>query len=200
MSLAQADATGRISLVPAPVRSLVEAIDKDLERASLGLVQPTTGSPKVARDANWFLNHRIGAVLPRIRGRLLDVGCGVNELVRRYGDGVGVQRVTDIVETEKFDTVTLVAVLNYIPEGEREQVIQACHSRLNKFGRLIITCRRPRGLAPNTVIKLVEACNFRLVYSRPFMLGLNRVYVFGKEELKTLPIMKESCGKNEEHH
>lgn len=33
---------------------------------------------------------RIAKVLPMIQGRLLDVGCGFNNLVKAYGSGVGV--------------------------------------------------------------------------------------------------------------
>ena len=34
--------------------------------------------------------RRIQAVLPHVNGRLLDVGCGSNQLVRHYANGVGV--------------------------------------------------------------------------------------------------------------
>ena len=34
--------------------------------------------------------RRVRAVLPHIRGRLLDVGCGFNRLVRNYENGIGV--------------------------------------------------------------------------------------------------------------
>ena len=199
VSLAWADATGQIHLIPPSVRSPAEAISQDLESISEVVVQPTSVSQKPAgRHLNWFLNHRINAVLLRIRGRLLDVGCGVNELVKRYGNGLGVERGTDIPNTEKFDTVTLVAVLNYISEEERGEVLKQCHERMNKFGRLILTCRLPNGLKPRYIISLVEENGFRLVYSRPFMLWLNRVYVFGKEESKGLPVAKEGC--HEEKH
>ncbi len=196
MSLAQADATGQVNLVPASVRPAGESQDTGTGLTSTDLVQPSDRSQTAvgedsahhSPDLNWFLNTRIRAVLPRVRGRLLDVGCGVNELVRRYGNGLGVQRVTDTSETEKFDTISLVAVLNYIPEVERESVLRECYKRLNKYGRLIITCRTLyKGLAPRSIIPLVEAVNFRLVYSRSFMIGMNRIYVFGKEENESSP-------------
>ena len=63
---------------------------------------------------------RIRAVLPWVRGRLLDIGCGTNSLVGAYaGDGVGVDvhpwpgvdRVVEDsahlpFETGTFDTVS----------------------------------------------------------------------------------------------
>lgn len=73
--------------------------------------------------------ERLRAVLPEIRGRLLDVGAGTNTLVRLYqGDGVGVDVFdfgggTTIVEDTRhlpfpdasFDTITYLACLNHIP-------------------------------------------------------------------------------------
>src|SRR5262249_54791920 len=75
---------------------------------------------------------RAGVVLRMVRGRLLDVGCGTNDLVRKYrefrGDGIGVDvypwpNVDLVVEdTAKlpfpdnaFDTITFVACINHIP-------------------------------------------------------------------------------------
>ena len=72
--------------------------------------------------------ERIAAVRPWIRGRLLDVGAGLNTLARRYPDGVGVD-VHDwgggaqVIENAaqlpfpdaSFDTVTFLACLNHIP-------------------------------------------------------------------------------------
>ena len=200
MPLAQADATGQVRVVSAPVRPAGEPDHACPEPVLQGVVQPSERGETVAgkSDRNWFLNTRIRAVLPRIRGRLLDVGCGTNELVRRYGNGLGVQRVSEIPDTEKFDTITLVAVLNYVPEQEREEVLKQCYARMNQYGRLIVTCRTPatdwvyrmlrpddcKGLPQRILVGLIERCSFRLVYDRPFMFGLNRVYVFGKEEVK----------------
>ena len=201
LNLVEADAVGGFHHLFPPVRPAGEPEDASAEPAVQGAVQPADGSQGETRldpvpDRNWFLNARISAVLPRVRGRLLDVGCGVNGLCKKYENGVGVQRVTDIAETEKFDTVTLVAVLNYIAEPEREQVLLDCYKRLNKYGRLIATVvspigsifhglvrrKQPCGFGKTTVVGIVEKAGFRLVYDRPFMCGLNRVYVFGKEE------------------
>jgi hypothetical protein len=71
-------------------------------------------------------------VIPHVRGRLLDVGCGANQLVRRYGDGLGVDvhpwanvdvLVSDCstleLKSATYDTVTFVACLNHIITGRR---------------------------------------------------------------------------------
>ena len=96
MSLVQANAQGGVYLVPASIRPSTEAKDSDEKSLAETVVQPTDGSEAASgkfADRNWFLNARIRAVLPRVRGRLLDIGCGTNELVRRYGNGVGVDRI-----------------------------------------------------------------------------------------------------------
>ncbi len=80
-------------------------------------------------------DRRVKAVLPYVRGRLLDLGCGSNHLVRQYANGIGVDvhpwPGADCIvsnsasleyEAHSFDTVTIVAALNHIPN--REAVLQ----------------------------------------------------------------------------
>jgi SAM-dependent methyltransferase len=162
-------------------------------------------------------NRRVRAVLPYVRGRLLDVGCGFNLLVRHYANGVGVDVhpwpgadviVTDTAalqwEAQSFDTVTIIAALNHIPN--RAAVLSECRRVLRPGGRIIITMltprtsriwhwlrapwdtdQRQRGMRPGEVygftcaqiLELFEHAGFRLLSQRPFMLGLNRVYIFG---------------------
>ena len=57
-----------------------------------GCILTSAGAHSVYNDALGLLleHRRATAVLPHVRGRLLDVGCGSNQLVRRYGDGMGV--------------------------------------------------------------------------------------------------------------
>ena len=89
-----------------------------------------------------------------LRGRLLDIGCGDNLLVREYGDGVGVDVVewgdVDLVventaklpfEDASFDTICFVACLNHIPN--REEVLDEAHRLLKPDGRLIATMIPP---------------------------------------------------------
>ncbi|MFW6154377.1 MAG: class I SAM-dependent methyltransferase [Planctomycetota bacterium] len=99
---------------------------------------------------------RIRAVLPWVRGRLLDIGCGTNGLVGAYaGDGVGVDvhpwpgvdRVVEDsahlpFETGAFSTVTILAALNHIPN--RREVLAEARRLLGDGGRIIITMIPPR--------------------------------------------------------
>ena len=101
-----------------------------------------------------FEKLRIKKVLPYIRGRLLDIGCGYNNLVRKYGKGVGVDIVNygnaDVIiedasklpfRNESFDTVTMLAVLNHITR--REAALLEAHRVLKKGGKLLITMINP---------------------------------------------------------
>lgn len=164
--------------------------------------------------------RRLKAVLPHVSGRLLDVGCGSNRLVRHYSNGVGVDVYpwpgADLVvgdtaalhwTSESFDTVTIVAALNHIPN--RAAVLTECRRVLKPGGRVVITMltprtsriwhwlrapwdadQRERGMQPGEVygftaaelVELFARCGFILVSQQRFMLGFNRVYVFGVAE------------------
>lgn len=97
---------------------------------------------------------RIAKVLPFVKGRLLDLGCGFNNLVRLYGAGVGVDvypwpGVNVLVgnsaflpfPTHAFDTVTLLAALNHIPN--RLDVLCEVRRVLADDGSLILTTIGP---------------------------------------------------------
>ena len=102
----------------------------------------------------FLVKCRIKAVLPYVKGRLLDIGCGTNELVRLYGNGVGVDvyqwETVDLVventsdlpfDEESFDTVAIVAALNHIPN--RQEVLREAHRLLRIDGRIIVTMIPP---------------------------------------------------------
>jgi SAM-dependent methyltransferase len=95
--------------------------------------------------------ERLRAVMPRIRGRLLDIGAGANALVRSYrGEGVGVDVFdfgggAQIVEDTRrlpfpdasFDTVTFLACLNHIPY--REDALREAYRLLRPGGSVVAT-------------------------------------------------------------
>lgn len=99
-------------------------------------------------------DERLDAVLPHLRGRVLDIGAGPNTLIKRYGNGVGVD-VYDwgggalvVDDTSKlpfgdgeFDTVTFIACLNHIPY--RQEALKEARRLLKSDGRLIITMINP---------------------------------------------------------
>jgi len=156
---------------------------------------------------------RIVKVLPFVRGRLLDLGCGFNNLVRLYSAGVGVDvypwpGVNVLVgnsaflpfPTGAFDTVTILAALNHIPN--RRNVLLEVQRVLADDGKLILTMIGPltgriahvlfvkdertrdglgegerMGMTRQEVESLLRATGFVVQDSVPFELHLNRVYI-----------------------
>jgi ubiquinone/menaquinone biosynthesis C-methylase UbiE len=163
-------------------------------------------------------NKRIEKVIPCIEGKLLDIGCGLNNLVKRYGNGIGVDvynwgSVDMVVEnsaklpfdSDSFDTVTILAALNHIPN--RNEVIIESHRILKRDGKLIITMIPPGisrvwhtmrsrwdvdqaergmqreelyGIRAGELIQMVLLNGFILVKKERFMLGINCMFVFKK--------------------
>jgi ubiquinone/menaquinone biosynthesis C-methylase UbiE len=100
-------------------------------------------------------DERVIMALKNTKGRLLDIGCGANNFVKSYGNGVGVDvanwKGCDVVisdaaklpfEDNSFDTVSYLACLNHIP-NRGESLIDAGRV-LQKDGRIIITMITPR--------------------------------------------------------
>jgi len=166
--------------------------------------------------------QRINAVWPYLNGYILDIGCGMNNLVRHYGNGVGVDvydwgNVDLVVENTaqlpfndaQFNTVTILAALNHIPN--RNEVLLECHRVLTDDGLLILTMippvistfwhkiRKPwdvdqneRGMKDKEVygftckqmIEIITGGGFRLKSRKRFMCGINSIYVCKKSEEK----------------
>lgn len=166
---------------------------------------------------------RTQAVLPFIKGRMLDIGCGMNRLVAAYGNGVGIDihdwgSVDYVVEnsaklpfdTTSFDTVTIIAALNHIPN--REDVLTECRRLLKSEGRLIVTMITPKiskvwhflrapwdadqhergmtegevfGFTSDQLVGLVCSQGFTLLFRKSFMFWLNSIYVFKKTKISS---------------
>ena len=99
-------------------------------------------------------DERLNAVTPYIQGYLLDIGAGPNTLVKRYGNGIGVdvfewgEGAIIVDDTSKlpfpdqsFDTVTIIASLNHIPN--RKSVLHEVRRVIKSDGQLIITMIDP---------------------------------------------------------
>lgn len=166
-----------------------------------------------------LLEWRILKVLPHLRGRLLDIGCGTNRLVAAYpGDGIGVDvfpwEGVDLVvkntadlpyEDGEFDTVSIIASLNHIPN--REEVLVEAHRILNNEGQIIITMIPPVisriwhklrepwdidqtkrgmkegevfGITDMDIVRLLDNAGFETVHQTTFMMGINHLNVARK--------------------
>lgn len=101
-------------------------------------------------------DERIRAVFPHCRGRVLDVGCGKNNLVATYGPerSVGVDIydwqcgaviLPDTAQLpfpdKSFSTVTFLACLNHIPN--RKEVLAESVRVLSDDGQVILTMPTP---------------------------------------------------------
>ena len=88
------------------------------------------------------------------KGKLLDIGCGNNKLVKSYGNGIGVDVYDFGVDSlivkdsakipfkdKSFDTISFVSCLNHIPK--RVDTLKEAHRLLKDDGRLLITMIDP---------------------------------------------------------
>lgn len=104
-------------------------------------------------------DERIVMALGYCRGLVLDIGCGTNELIKRFrsrkGAGIGVDVHpffgTDLIcDTTRlpfpdatFETVVMLACLNHIPFSKRNMVLQETMRVLKDKGQVLITMINP---------------------------------------------------------
>lgn len=174
--------------------------------------------------------ERFHHVLKHMEGKCLDIGCHDNILLRVYKEmhkssnyvqksiGVDTHKWTDgqmkgieIIESAgnlpfedcSFDTVSIIASLNHIPN--RIDAVKEAYRVLKPNGVLIITMisqivgnisHRVRfwgehshrdmheeeqfGMNTNEVISILNICNFSDIKQEKFLYGLNSVYVARK--------------------
>jgi SAM-dependent methyltransferase len=175
----------------------------------------------------WLRDRRIARVKPYVpRGaRLLDIGCGDGALIaglRGYlgpsvgldpglaapvhGDGyelISGRFPDDVPSGQKFDAITMLAVLEHLPPNVQVLLAPAFNELLNPGGRLIITVPSPRvddilhvllrlrliagiavhehyGFQPQDTLGLFPEPRFRSLRHSRFQLGLNNLFVFEK--------------------
>jgi SAM-dependent methyltransferase len=97
--------------------------------------------------------ERARKVFSYLNGRVLDIGCGENILIKGWGNGIGVDvfpwmGVDIVLDTKslifkdcEFDTVTFIASLNHIPH--REQTVREAYRVLKPGGTVLITMIGP---------------------------------------------------------
>lgn len=163
---------------------------------------------------------RLEAVQPWLRGKVLDVGCGDNEFLATWEDGVGVDvypwEGLDVIvdsahlpfNSDSFDTTCCIAALNHIPN--REEVLRDMHRVLKPGGRLLVTMINPivgwvchhllpgeeshtRGMAPGELHGMWSGEVVRLVKRLGF--ELEDTKCFGLLKLNTLYVFRKVAHK-----
>ena len=109
----------------------------------------------------------------------------------------------DLPETEPFDAITMLAVLEHIPPDIQPILARDCFAHLQPGGLLLITVPAPAvdyilaglrffrlidgmsleqhyGFEPSMTQELFESAGFRLKRHATFQLGLNHLFVFEK--------------------
>jgi 2-polyprenyl-3-methyl-5-hydroxy-6-metoxy-1,4-benzoquinol methylase len=153
---------------------------------------------------------------------VLDIGCSDGALfrqIRHIGSGVGVEPLLDaprslgavrlvpgtfpdaIAPDERFDVITLLAVLEHIPLTDQPSLAKACAAHVRPGGRVIITVPDPAvdrildvlqrlrivhgmsleehyGFVPEDTVRLFVDAGLRLASRRRFQWGLNNLFVF----------------------
>lgn len=102
-------------------------------------------------------DERYNMVKKYCRGKLLDIGCGDNQLVKTYGhQSIGVD-VYDFgggalivensnnlpFEDKSFDMISFVGCLNHIPRPERLKTLKEANRLIKDDGLIIITMINP---------------------------------------------------------
>ena len=106
----------------------------------------------IGKTVEFLKQRRLKEARRYIKGKLLDIGCGDNTLVRKlYKNGIGLDVYNyygnvDLVvkssakiplESKSFDTITIIAALNHIPEYKKTLI--ECYRLLKSPGNIIVT-------------------------------------------------------------
>ena len=196
------------------IKELAGAMVADIDtKPRVQLQAKRTHQATAARRMDLLEPWRLRVVRPFVRGRLLDLACGYNNLSRAHGFGLGADvfpwegidvRIEDAARLPfrdaSFDTVSVVAALNHIPN--REAALLAVMRVLRPGGLFLVTMIGPwtgrlahllfhqdearrggmrpgevHGIRPPVMRALLQQAGFELVHEVPFQLGLNRLYV-----------------------
>lgn len=189
---------------------------RDKSRASISLTEHRVFGKQAVRRMDPLERWRLRVVRPFVRGRLLDLACGYNNLVRACGSGTGADifpwegidvRIGNPAMlpflNETFDTVSIVAALNHMPN--REAALLDIRRVLRSGGLFLATMISPwtgrvahslfqrdertrggmrsgevDGIRPSEMRLLLRRAGFEPVREVRFQLGLNRLYVVEK--------------------
>ena len=144
---------------------------------------------------NCFKNlakERNELVMRHAHGKLLDIGCGKENYISKHRpDSIGIDKGDRFPAFERFDTVTMVASINYMTRCQQDHLLYSIRKILMPCGKLIITCVTPfgarlktkdgeveRGIGRSELINRCEKQGFTCLYVRPFNFHMNNLFVF----------------------
>ena len=172
---------------------------------------------------------RISKAAPYVKtgSRVLDIGSADGALFQRYepvmGEGLGIDSgleqpiegrnwrlikgwfPEDLPDSEPFDVITMLAVLEHIPPTEQATMAREVALRLKPGGHLVITVPSPMvdpivdaliklrvmravgfeqhwGFDPTTTPEVFAPGGLAVAKARRFQLGLNNLYVLRKDQ------------------
>ena len=158
---------------------------------------------------SFLRNTRNKFVFDHLKGKLLDVSCGDNLLVKGYGNGICVDVVSfsdDVIvvkstgnlpfKNETFDTVTNIAALNYANNPQETLIemkrVLTCDgiiliSMPNYYAlRIWRLLRREdiefRAIKRKNLRGLINQAGLKLIMEKRFLLGLNILYIIKKND------------------
>jgi 2-polyprenyl-3-methyl-5-hydroxy-6-metoxy-1,4-benzoquinol methylase len=159
--------------------------------------------------------------------RVLDIGCGDGSLFASLGErisgGVGIDPglaapsddgrfrfiadgfPTVALDEEQFDVITMLAVLEHVPDDELPAWAEACARLLTRDGVIVATMPEPRvddllhllmrmhlvagmaahehhGADPKALRTVFAGQRLEILEHRRFELGLNNLFVFGRSD------------------
>lgn len=153
--------------------------------------------------------ERMIYVLKYVEGRILDIGCGENLIVKVHGQGIGVDIYpwdgADLIvkdcanlpfPDQDFDTVSIVAALNHMQN--REEILAEAYRLLKPGGKILVTMINPitsflvhrirvnldpdqryRGLKENEVLGFWKKQVSNLLVNAGFIGLRNKAFLFG---------------------
>jgi SAM-dependent methyltransferase len=151
-------------------------------------------------------SERYDYVAREVVGKCLDIGCGrYNRFINEYlgGKGVGIdvflyeglnkkQIIKDMTHLPYkpgvFDTVTLIANINHIPESIRYKELKEITRVLKKNGRLIVTMGNPisETIVHRVVLFYEKFFNYKIDVDSQRGMEHDEAYYLSDEEIKRL--------------
>lgn len=148
-----------------------------------------------------------GVMFEKFQG-LMSKGTGVDPSLTKVVEGSNYKLIPgyfpDVCTPgEKYDVITMLAVLEHIPTDKQKQLAKDCAAFLNKGGRVIITVPSPQvdmildilttlkiidgmaihehyGFKPKDTLSIFDPSDFKLLHKESFQFGLNNLFVFEK--------------------